>query len=105
MDITADGKAARVTLNKECLEGGDYTRLSAIQLAHWPILVMACRHSRLPLPPQLWLSLVSHPDPIAEEDAYIPCLTLNKVTVDAYRSGTLSTWLFESMTPSAVDYS
>jgi hypothetical protein len=103
--ITADGKAARLTLNKECIEGGDYTRLSAIQLAHWPILVMACRHSRLPLPPQLWLSLVSHPDPIAEKDAYIPCLTLNKVTVDAYRSGTLSTWLFESMTPSAVDYS
>lgn len=103
--ITADGRAARETLKKECVEGGYYTRLSAIQLAHWPILVMACRHSRLPLPPQLWFSLVSHPDPIIEEDAHMPSLTLNKVTVDAYRSGALPTWLFESMTLAAVDCS
>lgn len=60
--ITADGEAARRILERECSGDGDYMRLSAIHLGHWPILVMACRHSRLPLPPQLWFSLVIKED-------------------------------------------
>lgn len=56
--ITGDGEAARRILERECSADGDYTRLSAIRLGHWPVLVMACRHSRLPIPPQLWFPLV-----------------------------------------------
>lgn len=82
--ITADGSAARETLSKENLEGNHFVSLSAIHLAHWPILVMACRHSRLPLPPQLWYSLVSHAASATEQHADMPNLTLNKVTGDAH---------------------
>lgn len=68
--ITADGAAARIILLKECSEEGHYTGLSAIRLGHWPVFVMACRHSRLPLPPQLWLPLVIRevpaPSPVAD---------------------------------------
>lgn len=60
--ITADGEAARRTLERECSQEGDYSRLSAVYLGHWPVLVMACRHSRLPLPPQLWYPLVIKED-------------------------------------------
>lgn len=60
--ITADGEAARRILERECSGDGDYTRLSAVRLGHWPVLVMACRHSRLPLPPQLWFPLVIKED-------------------------------------------
>lgn len=56
--ITGDGEAVRKILEKECSAESDYTRLSAVRLGHWPLLVMACRHSRLPIPPQLWLPVV-----------------------------------------------
>ncbi|WP_175999275.1 chemotaxis protein [Burkholderia stabilis] len=41
----------------ECERDTAFDSLSAIRLGHWPIVVMACRHYRLPLPPQLWLTL------------------------------------------------
>jgi hypothetical protein len=62
--ITADGEAARRTLERERSQEGDYSRLSAVHLGHWPILVMACRHSRLPIPPQLWFPLVTRNEPV-----------------------------------------
>ncbi|MBP0607723.1 MULTISPECIES: hypothetical protein [Burkholderia] len=51
---------ANVTLNfvrTECERETAFDSLSAVRLGHWPIVVMACRHYRLPLPPQLWLTL------------------------------------------------
>jgi hypothetical protein len=56
--ITADGEAVRRMLERECSVDRGYTSLSAVRLGHWPVLVMACRHSRLPLPPQLWYPLL-----------------------------------------------
>lgn len=69
--ITGDGEAARKILEKECSAENDYTRLSAVRLGHWPLLVMACRHSRLPIPPQLWFPIVikDAPPPRTDEDA------------------------------------
>jgi hypothetical protein len=57
--ITSDGIAAMELLIRECEGGHAFGALSAISLDHWPILVMACRHYRLPLPPNLWLPLLS----------------------------------------------
>jgi len=51
---------ANVTLDfvrTECERDTAFDSLSAVRLGHWPIVVMACRHYRLPLPPQLWLTL------------------------------------------------
>lgn len=38
-----------------CHEDDGFSSLSAMQTGYWPILLLACRHHRLPLPPHLWL--------------------------------------------------
>ncbi|KAA8553761.1 chemotaxis protein [Pseudomonas marginalis] len=53
--VTQDGHAAVGALEHECRHDEHFRNLSAIKLLHWPILVLACRHHRLPLPPHLWL--------------------------------------------------
>lgn len=35
-----------------------FEALSAIELQHWPIVLMACRHYRIPVPPNLWIDLI-----------------------------------------------
>lgn len=57
--VTADGAAAIKMLNSEVSRDGHLMTLSAVKHGHWPILVMACRHYRLPLPPHLWLPLLT----------------------------------------------
>lgn len=37
-------------LFKECEESASFDSLSAIQLGHWPLIVIACRHYRYPVP-------------------------------------------------------
>jgi hypothetical protein len=56
--ITADGDAAIAVLDAECNGKTPFVSLSAIRFEHWPILAMACRHYRLPIPPNLWLRLL-----------------------------------------------
>ncbi|MCP6699370.1 chemotaxis protein [Pseudomonas donghuensis] len=58
--ITADGAAAMKMLSAEISRDEHLMKMSAIEFGHWPILVMACRHYRLPLPPHLWLPLLTH---------------------------------------------
>lgn len=57
--VTADGAAAIKMLSSEVSRDGHLMTLSAVKHGHWPILVMACRHYRLPLPPHLWLPLLT----------------------------------------------
>ncbi|WP_027601764.1 MULTISPECIES: hypothetical protein [Pseudomonas] len=57
--VTSDGAAAIKMLNSEVSRDGHLRTLSAVRHGHWPILVMACRHYRLPLPPHLWLPLLT----------------------------------------------
>lgn len=57
--FTADGEHAMEMLRAECERREDFANLSAIRLGRWPVLVMACRHYRLPLPPHLWVPLLS----------------------------------------------
>lgn len=54
--ITADGESAMSMLETACKSDEAYLGLSVIEQGHDPILVMACRHHRLPLPPHLWIS-------------------------------------------------
>lgn len=41
-----------------CNESKDFDDLSAISTGYWPIILTACRHYRLPVPPQFWINLV-----------------------------------------------
>jgi hypothetical protein len=56
--ITSDGQEAFKILLAECKTSKPFEELSAIKLGHWTILVLACRHYRLPLPPNLWIGLL-----------------------------------------------
>ncbi|MCP1469679.1 hypothetical protein J3E64_001361 [Sphingobium sp. OAS761] len=58
LPITADGTKLVSILEDECSASSPFQQLSAIRLGHWPILALACRHYRLPLPPDLWLGVL-----------------------------------------------
>jgi len=42
----------------EVAANAHYDALSVIRLGHWPLLLTACRHHRLPVPPSAWRSLL-----------------------------------------------
>lgn len=47
-----------------------FEELSVINTGNWPILLLACRHFRLPVPPQLWRHLLERPkSPTSEHGA------------------------------------
>lgn len=64
-----DGAQLINALRKEAGANVDYPALSAIRLEHWPVLLLACRHYRLPIPPQLWLTILDQMRPTAEATA------------------------------------
>ncbi|MGY3032621.1 hypothetical protein ACVIIV_001791 [Bradyrhizobium sp. USDA 4354] len=63
-------KGTRDTLDfvlEEVTSNPHYDRLSAVRLGHWPIVLMACRCHRLPVPPHVWRDLlpaVRPPEPV-----------------------------------------
>jgi hypothetical protein len=64
----------------ECRTNRHFGRLSAVARDHWPVLLVACRHYRLPVPPHVWAHLLARPSvPVAEEhgdEAELPDLML-----------------------------
>lgn len=58
LPLTADGQKLYDILKSECSSSSPFMHLSAIKLGHWPILALACRHYRLPLPPNIWIGLI-----------------------------------------------
>lgn len=58
LPITKDGAALMEIVDAECSPSSQFFKLSAVHLGHWPVLAMACRHYRLPLPPNLWIDLI-----------------------------------------------
>jgi len=57
--ITEDGKAATELVQNECQSSAHFSALSAIEMGHWPVLLLACRHHRIPVPPNLWIAMIS----------------------------------------------
>lgn len=41
-------------ITRECVSSNAYDSLSAIKRGIWPLVVLACRHHRMPVPPHLW---------------------------------------------------
>jgi hypothetical protein len=55
----ADGGAAVIEyVLRECGTDTPFYDLSAVRLGHWPLIAMACRHYRLPMPPHLCADLL-----------------------------------------------
>ncbi len=56
--IGTDLATAWEAISGECDSQPHFQTLSAVELGHWPILLMACRHHRIPIPPNLWIGLI-----------------------------------------------
>ncbi|MBJ7442536.1 MAG: hypothetical protein JHD35_26440 [Sphingopyxis sp.] len=56
IDIPSDRYLA-VVLNA-CTRKTAFEGLSAIQSGFWPIVLLACRHHRFPVPPQFWIHML-----------------------------------------------
>ena len=41
-------------ISRECVSSNGHDSLSAIEHGLWPLVVLACRHHRMPVPPHLW---------------------------------------------------
>lgn len=51
----------------ECKQGSHFEGLSAVKLGWWPLIVVACRHYRLPLPLHFFSGLRGKPEDMVEE--------------------------------------
>ncbi|KUL92587.1 hypothetical protein DK26_28270 [Bosea sp. WAO] len=56
--VTTGTRDALDFVLEEVASNPHYDALSAVRLGHWPIVLMACRCHRLPVPPQVWRDLL-----------------------------------------------
>ena len=54
LPIKKDGKNLIDCIDKACAENDEFRNISAVSTGFWPLFVSACRHYRMPLPPQFW---------------------------------------------------
>jgi hypothetical protein len=57
---TTGGELLKI-VNDACETSKDFSSLSAIRTGFWPIILTACRHYRLPVPPQFWIHMAHSP--------------------------------------------
>lgn len=58
LPLSTTGKELLKTVIDACGQSKDFDGLSAIATGYWPIILTACRHFRLPVPPQFWIKMV-----------------------------------------------
>ncbi|MCV0368723.1 hypothetical protein [Filomicrobium sp.] len=56
LPIREEGRDLLERVAEACKSVGGHAELSAIQTGHWPVVLMACRHWRLPVPPDIYVS-------------------------------------------------
>ena len=64
LPLTGDGQEQIDMLDAAFKQEGAFDKLSAIAMGYWPIVLAACHHHRLPVPPQFWRPIVA---PLATE--------------------------------------
>jgi hypothetical protein len=58
--IVSEGQAILDYVRRECGPTTPFTELSAVKQGFWPLVLVACRHYRLPVPPQFFDRLVQN---------------------------------------------
>jgi hypothetical protein len=58
LPLSRDGHDLLRTVHAACEQSKDFDVLTAIAAGHWPIVLTACRHYRIPVPPQFWIHAV-----------------------------------------------
>jgi hypothetical protein len=61
LPLSATGNELIKTVRDACDRSDDFDSLSAIATGYWPMILTACRHHRLPVPPQFWINMVDPP--------------------------------------------
>lgn len=61
--LSRQGVALFDSIDEALKQESGFDRLSAIVTGFWPIVLMACRHFRIPVPPQFWRPLLHRPAP------------------------------------------
>jgi hypothetical protein len=61
LPLTEDGQDLLRIVNDACEKSDGFSKLSAAQLGYFPLILTACRHYRLPVPPQFWISILMPP--------------------------------------------
>ena len=65
LPMTADGQALLKTIRNACDTNDAFLNLSAMRTAYFPLVLTACRHYRLPIPPQFWIYFLVPPAAVA----------------------------------------
>jgi hypothetical protein len=63
LPLPSVGDELLLTVRDACEKSSDFVSLSAVAAGFWPIILTACRHYRMPVPPQFWINLVSPAPP------------------------------------------
>jgi hypothetical protein len=58
LPVTQDGQALLRTIADACSQAKGFEELSANKSGYWPVILTACRHYRLPVPPQFWIAMI-----------------------------------------------
>jgi hypothetical protein len=66
LPLQDDGSELLQTIVEACDASDGFTALSANFCGYWPVVLTACRHYRLPVPPQFWIAALATPPPAAE---------------------------------------
>jgi hypothetical protein len=61
LPLSTTGSELLKTLKDACETSKGFEKLSAIKTDFWPIILTACRHYRLPVPPQFWINMLTAP--------------------------------------------
>ena len=62
LPIEGSGQQLLAVVADAVKKDSDFENLSAIQYGLWPIVLVACRHHRLPVPPAFWVGALLAPD-------------------------------------------
>jgi hypothetical protein len=67
LPMTENGDTLFETILEACERRDSFKRLSPIRTRFWPIVLLACRHYRHPVPPQFWVEQLKPPSPSPKE--------------------------------------
>jgi hypothetical protein len=59
LPVAAGGKTLLKVISEACKNDEGLTSLSAVQTDYWPVVLVACRHYRLPVPPGFWIDAIT----------------------------------------------
>jgi hypothetical protein len=72
LPLEGDGSELLQTIVEACDANDGFTALSANLSGYWPVILTACRHYRLPVPPQFWIAALVPPTPAPPTTAAEP---------------------------------